>query len=115
MASSDMPELGQPVQMSSLPPPGTSGVYFLYRDGVVVYVGQGRNIRARIGAHISECLKFFDAVSFIACPLGELLSRERSFIRRLAPEYNQCNVARAAKRPKDEARSWLSENRNRRS
>lgn len=106
MAADHMPELGQSVQISSLPAPGISGIYFLYDKGEVVYVGQGRNVRARIGAHITECLKFFDAISFIACHRSELLDRERAFIRRLRPKYNRCNVARRA-RQSDPAREWL--------
>jgi len=106
---------GQPVplglsNLASLPAPGTTGIYFLHYAGEVVYVGQGTNIRARIGTHIAEGLKVFDAVSFIPCPRGDLLSRESAFIRRLVPRYNDCAVARRAKRP-DTAAAWLAANR----
>ena len=103
----DLP-LGRTVDIATLPPANVSGIYFLYWKGEVVYVGQGRSVRARIGAHILEGVKTFDAITMIECHRSELLSRERKFIRRLAPVYNQCAVARQAKRPKDAAREWLS-------
>jgi hypothetical protein len=108
--SDDLP-LGRPVDIATLPPANISGIYFLHWKGSVVYVGQGRSVRARIGAHIAEGVKTFDAITMIECDRSELLSRERKFIRRLAPMYNRCAVADRARRPKDAAREWLSSHR----
>jgi len=66
-----------------------SGVYFLYRDGVVVYVGQAVDVRRRIGVHIGEGVKVFDSVSFVPCAQSGLLALEKQYIERLQPEYNK--------------------------
>lgn len=92
-----------------------SGVYLLWRKGVVVYVGQAVNMRARIGQHVSDGLKVFDAVSFVGCPVERLDAVEREHIRRLSPEYNQCRLAKSVKAlntacGRDVNEPWLSAN-----
>ena len=76
-----------------------SGIYFLHHKGQVVYVGQARSLRQRIGQHIGEGRKAFDAVSVIACDVDRLDALERRYIRQLLPRYNQCAVAKEAKAP----------------
>jgi hypothetical protein len=73
-----------------------SGVYFLYREGVVVYVGQAVNVRRRIADHIGEGVKDFDAVSFIPFAPDKLLAAEARYIRRLRPVYNKALNAAAS-------------------
>lgn len=81
------------VRLPSLADMGRPGVYFLYRNGAVVYVGQGVNVRKRIADHIGEGLKSFDAVSFFPCPKESLDRLERRYIRALLPEYNRCHFS----------------------
>jgi predicted DNA-binding transcriptional regulator AlpA len=97
MADNPLPEAGQPVHIPSLKHFGVSGVYFLYRDGIVVYVGQAANIRRRVSDHIAEGAKDFDAVSFVPCDQAQLDWLERRYIVQLLPVYNQCAVARRAR------------------
>lgn len=83
-----------PVEMPSLSRFAISGVYFLYRDSVVVYVGQAVDVRRRLGDHIGEGVKVFDAVSMIECPPHRLLTVERHYIKQLLPEYNVCSYSK---------------------
>lgn len=77
------------VQIPSLADFKRSGVYFLYRDGVVVYVGQAVDVRRRIATHIGEGVKSFDSASFIPVPQRSLLRAEQMWIKKLRPEYNR--------------------------
>jgi hypothetical protein len=81
------------VQLAGL---NRSGVYFLYRDGIVVYVGQARDIRRRVASHMADGVKDFDSVSFIPFAVDKLLSAEARYIRRLRPMYNLVGNAPAA-------------------
>lgn len=96
MADIDMPSMGEPVQFSWLPSFKQSGIYFLWYEGVVVYVGQALNMRGRIASHLSEGRKIFDAVS--CRPMkGNFNYWERYYIERLLPKYNQCHFAKQAR------------------
>jgi hypothetical protein len=61
------------------------GVYFLVRDGRVVYVGQGVNCGSRSLSHSD---KKFDHVFVMPCPRQDLNKVEAAFISVLKPEYN---------------------------
>jgi len=62
-----------------------SGVYFLIKDSKVQYVGQSKNIMARVVAHTD---KDFDRAFYIRVPLGELSNVEGFLIKHLRPELN---------------------------
>lgn len=94
MARYRMPDLCGPIQLPDLTAFAQPGVYFLLRQGVVVYVGQAVDARRRIGEHIGDGGKSFDAVSFIPCPRPRLDAVERHYIEMLLPEYNRCRFAR---------------------
>ena len=87
-------ELGLSLCIPSFDGFNVTGVYFLYRSGEVVYVGQAVDIRRRICSHIAEGVKTFDAVSFIRCERDKLDATERRYIQALRPEYNKCAIAR---------------------
>jgi hypothetical protein len=65
------------------------GIYFLLRGGHVVYIGQSKNLLFRIGAHIAEAGKDFDAYAVLPCEPSELDKLEIENIVRYAPEYNR--------------------------
>jgi len=68
-------------------PAGTSGVYFLWDECEIVYVGQSVDIRERIHSHGD---KHHDAVSLI--PIGDPYLRclaESFYITKLTPKYNK--------------------------
>ena len=79
-----------------------TGVYFLFREGELVYVGQTRTLKWRLDQHLADRRKVFDAVAFLPCTIDRLLEIEGHYIRAYAPRYNQCNIAKAAR----EAQSW---------
>lgn len=70
-----------------------SGVYFLHAGNEIVYVGQAHDMRRRIGQHMAEGIKIFDAATCIGCDPALLDRMERRFIRLLVPTYNNCSVA----------------------
>lgn len=61
-------------------------VYFLCREGKVVYVGQSIQLGYRITTHNRD--KEFDQVYYIAVPEKDLFGVESTFIHILKPEYN---------------------------
>ena len=72
-----------------LPEAGIRGVYLLLREGNVVYVGQSKDCRRRIGSHLASANKDFDAFHIYPHPpsqdLGDL---EAHLIYTFNPEYN---------------------------
>jgi hypothetical protein len=64
-----------------------SGVYFLVKDGIVVYVGQSTNVEKRLINH-KHSEKQFDSFRVISCAENLLLYYERRWIKRFKPIYN---------------------------
>lgn len=75
-----------------------SGVYFLWRVGVIVYVGQSKNMTDRIVQHLGDALKAFDHVSCLPCPSMALDKTERHYIEKFMPKYNRCSYSTAVRR-----------------
>lgn len=101
MADGFMPQIGQPVQFSTLRDFARPGVYFLYLNGAVVYVGQAGNVRHRLGTHIAEGVKGFDAASCLPCSRQDLYEIERFFICKFVPAYNRCSLSAMARTMQD--------------
>ena len=70
-------------------PPQLCGVYFLFRQNEIVYIGQSINVIQRIGAHVTERKKRFDRVLYLPCPQGLLDFYERELIFQFKPRYNR--------------------------
>ena len=65
------------------------GVYFLYQNSTVVYVGLSKNISNRLHNHYSEKQKIFDSYSYIEIPDEiDLYFIESYFINYYKPIYN---------------------------
>ena len=64
------------------------GIYFLVSNNEVVYVGQSKNIDARIYSHKKEQLKEFENVFILTVPSRDLDHVEINFIKILKPKYN---------------------------
>lgn len=62
-------------------------IYFLCREGKVVYVGQAENIHARLIEHNKT--KNFDDVFYIRVSANKMNKIESALIASLLPEYNQ--------------------------
>lgn len=83
------------VGLPSFEPFAISGIYFLHLASEIVYVGQAVDVRRRIGDHISEATKRFDAVSMTPCSVAQLNEQERYYIEQLLPRYNNCRYAKS--------------------
>ncbi|MDH5667770.1 MAG: GIY-YIG nuclease family protein [Nitrospira sp.] len=68
-------------------------VYFLVEDEMVRYVGQSRNLAARLAQH-SDHGRRWDRVLFLPVPESELLRVEREWIRTLQPPWNRAGVTK---------------------
>lgn len=68
------------------------GIYFLYKNGEIVYVGMSEtNVMTRITRHFDDADKDFDHFSIQAHPKmsrRQLLGKEKALIRRYNPKYN---------------------------
>lgn len=70
-----------------LPEVPRSGVYFLLRGPIIVYVGKSNTLAARVASHYGGPMQF-DGVRFQAAD-GPVMDRlEQLYIARFAPEYN---------------------------
>lgn len=63
-----------------------SGIYFLLRNSNVVYVGQSKNVSARIHYHTIE--KDFDSFYAVPCAKQDLDDLEAYYIVLFSPEFN---------------------------
>jgi hypothetical protein len=71
-------------------------VYFLIEGTTVVYIGQTRNLAARLLQH-THTGKKWERVLFIPVPVAELLRVEAEWIAALQPPLNRCAVTRSEK------------------
>jgi hypothetical protein len=63
-----------------------TGIYFLCRDGVLLYVGQSINAYARVAEHTKY--REFDSAFFLPWPADDLNRIEAALIRTLTPPLN---------------------------
>jgi hypothetical protein len=73
------------------------GIYFLIRDGQIVYVGQSIHITARIANH--ALLKQFDSWAWTPCEVDALDALERAYINALMPDDNRDHVTQRRRKP----------------
>jgi hypothetical protein len=66
--------------------PHGSAVYFLIKNGVVLYIGQSPNVFSRLSLHP---LCNYDSVGLLPAPEDDLLKLEAYWIAALQPELNQ--------------------------
>jgi hypothetical protein len=70
-------------------PAYVSGVYYLYENGVVLYIGQSRNVYSRIAQHMAGAQFTFDCFAVQPCEPEALLRLEAEAIRRHMPRWNK--------------------------
>jgi hypothetical protein len=75
--------------------PVRCGIYFLIRDGQIVYVGQSVNVTIRIASHAT--MRRFDSWSWVPCERAGLNAMERAYIDALMPEENLDSMTRRAR------------------
>ena len=81
-----------------------TGVYFLIRQKVVVYVGRTKNLDQRLLGHTN---KQYDDVRFFPCPESKLSYYENRWIARFKPEYNAKAGRPKHQDPKNPVASYL--------
>lgn len=64
------------------------GVYFLIKDGKIVYIGQSTNIFKRLYEHKKDMQKQWDSYAYIECSAGELDIVESLYMFKYEPIYN---------------------------
>lgn len=75
---------------------GIPGVYFLFKDEELVYIGESQCIFTRISQHIKEDKKQFDSFRYTKMGTGEEHRKkvERNLIKKYRPKLNfQHNLA----------------------
>lgn len=65
-----------------------SGVYMLFKGNSLVYIGQSKNVLARVGQHVTERVKEFDGASFVPCQPELMDALESTLIHLLRPPLN---------------------------
>ena len=74
------------VVAGAISPRPQSGIYFLIANNTVAYVGQSRQVFARICQHMKK--KTFDSFYWIACAVEDLDSMEQHCIDKFKPWMN---------------------------
>jgi excinuclease UvrABC nuclease subunit len=72
---------------SQAPKPPLVGVYFLFKDTELVYVGQSNNILLRVQTHTKRL--DFDRYAYLSCSKDELDDLENAYILKLRPKLNR--------------------------
>jgi hypothetical protein len=69
-----------------VPPPG---VYFLYHDKVLQYIGQSVNVYSRLNQHAEGGEFVFNKIYFLPCHVDVLDKTEKEMIRHFTPPFNK--------------------------
>jgi hypothetical protein len=76
------------LKRNSVPLQKLCGVYFLFSGDEIVYIGQSRNVPARVQHHMGSD-KEFDRYSHIVLPADSLNEWESFYIHLFQPRYNK--------------------------
>ncbi|MFA7287604.1 MAG: GIY-YIG nuclease family protein [Melioribacteraceae bacterium] len=81
---------------------GISGIYFLYKNNQLVYIGESRCIISRVSRHYEENTKQFDKFTFsVFTGTSDARKRkEKALIRRFKPKYNNTHNPNIDRRKK---------------
>jgi hypothetical protein len=63
------------------------GVYFLFQDDVIIYIGKSKDVLSRVQAHKNN-QKEFDHYTYVECDEDLLTAYERIFINKYKPIQN---------------------------
>lgn len=66
-----------------------SGIYFLIDQEEIVYIGQSRNVMARLAVHDADTTKDFNEASWLSCSPEMLNELEARFIFTFRPKLNK--------------------------
>jgi hypothetical protein len=80
--------------------PESSGVYAVYLDGTLRYIGESNNLRRRVKGHLSTAYRVLPLTSQLTFKYREIVAREQleaQLIKRLKPISNRQYVLRSKK------------------
>lgn len=63
-------------------------VYFLYKEGVLIYIGQTINLAGRMQGHHFDGIRDYDLIKWIKCAPDQLRPLEKRMIRMFRPNRN---------------------------
>jgi hypothetical protein len=69
-----------------------SGVYFLFEDEEIVYIGQSCDVFVRVRTHFKDPRMIFDKWAFIKVEEDRLAEVEREYIRMFQPYLNTVGI-----------------------
>ena len=64
------------------------GIYYLWREDEIVYIGQSTNILSRVATHLNSVVKVFDSYTYELCEPNLLNKLELESIIKHKPLYN---------------------------
>ena len=70
------------------PLPNYSGIYFLLKEGVIMYIGKSKNVLSRLATHESNGRDFAE-YTFIPCAVEDLDDMEMAYISAFRPSGNK--------------------------
>lgn len=79
------------------------GIYFLYRDNKLIYIGQTTDLHSRLASHRSAATTKFDYFRLIPCSRFRLKHYESRLIAYFKPELNR---PMGTRKRKDETRPF---------
>jgi hypothetical protein len=91
-ALAQVPTIGEPRSLTIVT--RICGVYLLCEEEEIVYIGQSKDIVARVNQHIDEHIKDFDGVLYIRCAANLLDYFEKCLISLMRPRYNFAHVVK---------------------
>lgn len=74
--------------------PTGSGIYFLFQNRRLEYIGQATHLMRRIGQHMAEGVIQFDSASWVNCDVDQLNRLESAYIKAYRPTLNQRGAIR---------------------
>lgn len=77
-------EQSEPAELSKI-----SGIYILFFEGQIVYIGHSGNVKVRVATHIEEGTKRFDRVTIVPMSRELRFKQEREWISLFRPLYNR--------------------------
>jgi hypothetical protein len=83
-----MPNIYDHIVSRAVPMSRWCGVYFLIDQLEIVYIGQSRNIPARVQHHAAKGI-VFDSVSVVSVAEGDLNEWESFYIHYFNPKHNK--------------------------
>lgn len=75
-----------------------SGVYILFQDDNIIYVGRSKNIHVRLGQHWQKGKKRWNGIQIIdEKDINKQLLIEKELIKKYLPPLNNCSMSRKLK------------------